>query len=72
MLLLKSYSLKNVFTIKIHLLFYCAYFFLRIPFDFLNKIQTQYPKKNKQENIILISFIFLKISLENPKPIEIV
>jgi len=65
MLLLKSYSLKNVFTIKIHLLFYCAYFFLRIPFDFLNKII--YAKiiriKNGKKILLYSSFILCFISI---------
>ena len=65
MLLLKSYSLKNVFTIKIHLLLYCAYFFLRIPFDFLNKII--YAKiiriKNGKKILLYSSFILCFISI---------
>ena len=65
MLLLKSYSLKNVFTIKIHLLFYCAYFFLRIPFDLLNKII--YAKiiriKNGKKILLYSSFILCFISI---------
>ena len=65
MLLLKSYSLKNVFTIKIHLLLYCAYFFLRIPFDFLNKMI--YAKviriKNGKKILLISSFALCFVSI---------
>ena len=56
MLFLKTYSLKNVFSIEVHLLFYCAYFFLSIPVDLLNKtIYSKIIKKKSGKKIILIS-----------------
>lgn len=62
MLFLKTQSLKNNFPIKIHLLFYCGYFLLGIPIDFLNGLV--YTKINKVINgkkIILISCFILSL-----------
>ena len=65
MLLLKTYSLKNVFPIKIHLLFYCGYFFMGIPFDFLNKMI--YAKviriKNGKKILLISSFALCFVSI---------
>jgi len=62
MLLLKTYSLKNIFTIEIHLLFYCGYFFLSIPVDFLNKlIYGKTIKLKFGKKILLISSLILSI-----------
>ena len=62
MLLLKTYSLKNIFTIEIHLLFYCGYFFLSIPIDFLNKlIYGKTIKLKFGKKILLISSLILSI-----------
>ena len=62
MLLLKSNSLKNIFSIEIHLLFYCGYFFLNIPIDFLNKlIYGKIMKIKSGKKILLISSLLLSI-----------
>ena len=65
MLLLKTYSLKNIFPIKIHLLFYCGYFFMGIPFDFLNKMI--YAKviriKNGKKILLISSFALCFVSI---------
>ena len=65
MLFLKTYSLKNILSIKIHLLFYCCYFFLGIPIDFINKII--YAKiikiKNGKKILLISSFVLSLISI---------
>ena len=62
MLFLKTNSLKNVFSIKIHLLFYCGYFFLGIPVDFFNKIiYAKIIKISNGKKILLTSSFILSI-----------
>ena len=62
MLFLKTNSLKNVFSIKIHLLFYCGYFFLGIPVNFLNNIiYVKIIKIKYGKTILLISSFILSI-----------
>ena len=62
MLFLKTNSLKNVFSIKIHLLFYCGYFFLGIPVDFFNKIiYAKIIKITNGKKILLTSSFILSI-----------
>jgi len=62
MLFLKTNSLKNVFSIKIHLLFYVGYFFLGIPVDFFNKIiYAKIIKISNGKKILLTSSFILSI-----------
>ena len=62
MLFLKTYSLKNILSIKIHLLFYCCYFFLGIPIDFINKIiYAKIIKIKNGKKILLISSFVLSL-----------
>lgn len=60
MLFIKTNSLKNIFKIKIHLVFYCCYFFMNIAIYPLNKkLSSKILKTNsgkKKMNILSIIF----------------
>ena len=61
-LFLKTYSLKNVFSMKTHLLFYCGYFFLGLPVNFINNIiYAKIIKIKDGKKILLFSSFILSI-----------
>lgn len=59
MLFIKTYYLKDIFSIKIHLLFYCFYFFMNILFFHINiKIFVSCAKtKNGKKALYILSII---------------
>ena len=61
MLYSKTISLKNVFSVETHLLFYCGYFFIIIPIDTLtNIIYSKSIRKQKSgKRILLITSMIL-------------
>lgn len=63
MLYSKTISLKNVFSVETHLLFYCGYFFIIIPIDTLtNIIYSKSIRKQKSgKRILLITSMILSI-----------
>ena len=62
MLYIKSYHLKNIFRIKIHLIFYCCYFFINILFFHINiKAFTRCVKINNGKKMLYLSSIILSI-----------
>ena len=63
MLYSKTISLKNVFSVETHLLFYCGYFFIIMPIDTLtNIIYSKSIRKQKSgKRILLITSMILSI-----------
>ena len=63
MLYSKTISLKNIFSVETHLLFYCGYFFIIIPIDTLtNIIYSKSIRKQKSgKRILLITSMILSI-----------
>ena len=63
MLYSKTISLKNVFAVETHLLFYCGYFFIIMPIDTLtNIIYSKSIRKQKSgKRILLITSMILSI-----------
>ena len=63
MLYSKTISLKNIFSVEIHLLFYIGYFFIIIPIDALTNIIYAKTMKNKNsgKKILLITSCVLSI-----------
>ena len=62
MLYIKSYHLKNIFRIKIHLIFYCCYFFINILFFHINiKAFARCVKINNGKKMLYLSSIILSI-----------
>ena len=62
MLFIKTYYLKNIFTIKIHLIFYCCYFFMNILFFHINiKVFAKYTKTKNGKKVLYIPSIILSI-----------
>ena len=62
MLFLKTYSLKDVFKVKIHLIFYCCYFFMNILVYPLNKkVFSKILKTNSGKRIMYVSSIIFSI-----------
>ena len=63
MLYSKTISLKNIFSVETHLLFYCGYFFIIMPIDTLtNIIYSKSIRKQKSgKRILLITSMILSI-----------
>ena len=62
MLFLKTHSLKNNFTIKVHLFFYCCYFLMNILIYPLNKgVFTKIIKREKGKKVMYILSILFAI-----------
>ena len=63
MLYSKTISLKNIFSVETHLLFYCGYFFIIIPIDTLTNIIYSKSMRNKKsgKKLLLITSIILSI-----------
>ena len=63
MLYSKTISLKNIFSVETHLLFYCGYFFIIMPMDTLtNIIYSKSIRKQKSgKRILLITSMILSI-----------
>lgn len=63
MLYSKTISLKNIFSVETHLLFYCGYFFIIIPIDTLTNIIYSKSMRNQKsgKKILLITSMILSI-----------
>ena len=61
MLFLKTYSLKKVFEIKTHLIFYCCYFLMNIIIYPFNKIIFSQIKRKKKKIIMYTALIIFSI-----------
>ena len=61
MLFLKTYSLKKVFEIKTHLIFYCCYFLMNIIIYPFNKIIFSQIKRKKRKFIMYTALIIFSI-----------
>ena len=63
MLYSKTISLKNIFSVETHLLFYCGYFFIIIPIDSLTNIIYSKSMRNQKsgKKILLITSMILSI-----------